>query len=558
MSNVSRRKVLAGAGAAGAAALGLAACGDGGSGGSGGVPNSTQGPDVSKNKDGAMDKYGVGDQFKATKPLKFSIMILSNAAYPYNANWLFFQELTKRTNVSFEPTVVPGSDYNQKRSVMISGGNAPLIIPKTYRPDDEQYIASGAILPVSDYASLMPNYSDQIKKWKLDPDIDSMRQDDGKYYLLPGLHESVWKDYSLAVRTDILQKLNLTVPKTWDDLLNVLRAMKTIIPAGGYPMSDRFSVPPQPAGANNLLSILGEAYGTHAGYQWQSTTFKNGQFVYTGAMDEYKQMLQYLNTMVSEKLLDPESFTQTDDKARQKFSTGMSYVMSCNAQTIQNDNKQDISKIPGATVVKIPVPIGPIGSAMFGSRLENGIMISSKAKDSPNLVAMLQFIDWLWYSDTGKMFAKWGIEGTTYTGNINDGSFKLAPDIKFAGLNPTGTKNIQVEYGFYNGVFSYGGSTKLLNSQFAPEEVQFQEEMNKRKVLPVDPPHPLSADEREQVTLWDAGLKDTMAQNTVKFALGQRPLSEWDAYVSELKAKNMQQEVDLTNASYQRYKKAHG
>jgi len=88
--------------------------------------------------------------------------------------------------------------------------------------------------------------------------------------------------------------------------------------------------------------------------------------------------------------------------------------------------------------------------------------------------------------------------------------------------------------------------------------VQFQEEMNKRKVLPVDPPHPLSADEREQVTLWDAGLKDTMAQNTVKFALGQRPLSEWDAYVSELKAKNMQQEVDLTNASYQRYKKAHG
>ena len=105
MSNVSRRKVLAGAGAAGAVALGLAACGNDSSGGSGGVPNSTQGPDVSKNKDGAMDKYGVGDQFKATKPLKFSIMMLSNAAYPYNANWLFFQELTKRTNVSFDPSM---------------------------------------------------------------------------------------------------------------------------------------------------------------------------------------------------------------------------------------------------------------------------------------------------------------------------------------------------------------------------------------------------------------------------------------------------------------------
>jgi len=558
MSNVSRRKVLAGAGAASAVALGLAACGDSSSEGSGGVPNSTQGPDVSKNKDGAMDKYGVGDQFKATKPLKFSIMILSNAAYPYNANWLFFTELTKRTNVTFDATVVPGSDYNQKRSVMISGGNAPLIIPKTYRPDDEQYIASGAILPVSDYASLMPNFSDKIKKWKLEPDIDSMRQDDGKYYLLPGLHESVWKDYSLAVRTDILQKLNLTVPKTWDDLLNVLRAMKTIIPAGGYPMSDRFSVPPQPAGANNLLSILGEAYGTHAGYQWQATTFKNGKFVYTGAMDEYKQMLQYLNTMISEKLLDPESFTQTDDKARQKFSTGMSYVMSCNAQTIQNDNKQDIAKIPGATVVKIPVPIGPIGAAMTGSRLENGVMISAKAKDSPNLVAMLQFVDWLWYSDTGQMFAKWGIEGTTYTGNINDGSFKLMPEIKFAGLNPTGTKNIQVEYGFYNGVFAYGGSTKLLNSQFPPEELTFQNVMDGRKALPLPPPAPLNSDDREQATLWQTSLKDYVDQQTLKFILGQRPLSQWDAYVSELKAHNSEQYISLVNQAYQDFKKNHG
>ncbi len=555
MYNLSRRHILAGAGAAGAVTLGLAGCGDGS-----GNSSSNNGPDLSKNKDGAMDKYGVGDQFKATKPLKFSIMMLSNAAYPYKADWLFFQELTKRTNVSFDANVIPGSDYNQKRSVMISAGNAPLIIPKTYRPDEEQYIASGAILPVSDYTDLMPNYSDQVKKWNLASDIDSMRQDDGKYYLLPGIHEDVWKDYSLAIRTDILQKLNLTVPKTWDDLLNVLRAMKTIIPAGGYPFSDRWSVPPQPAGANNLLQILGEAYGTQAGFSWQSTTWdaSSGKFVYTGAMDQYKQMLQYINTMISEKLLDPESFTQTDDKARQKFATGQSFVISCNAQTLQNECKPDIAKIPGATVIKIPVPLGPIGNAKTGSRLENGIMISSKAKDSSNLVAMFQFIDWLWYSDAGKMFAKWGVEGTTYTGNINDGSFKLAPDIKFAGLNPTGTKNIQVEYGFFNGVFVYGGSTKLLNSQFPDEEKQFQEAMNTRKVLPVAPPHPLNADEREQVTLWDAGLKDTVAQNTVKFALGQRPLTEWDTYVNELKGKNMQQEVDITNQSYQRYKKNHG
>ena len=56
-----------------------------------------------------------------------------------------------------------------------------------------------------------------------------------------------------------------------------------------------------------------------------------------------------------------------------------------------------------------------MGAIKGGTRLENGIMISKKARDSKNFVAMMQFIDWLWYSDEGQLFAKWGVEGTTYT-----------------------------------------------------------------------------------------------------------------------------------------------
>ena len=171
---------------------------------------------------------------------------------------------------------------------------------------------------------------------------------------------------------------------------------------------------------------------------------------------------------------------------------------------------------------------------------------------------MMQFIDWLWYSDAGQMFAKWGIEGTTYTGDVNDGSFKLAPDVTWAGINPTGKKNLQVDYGFSNGVFAYGGSTKLLNSQFPEEEKQFQRQMANRKQIALPPPHPLSADQREQATLWETGLTDHVRQNTVKFALGKRPLTEFDAFVNELKAKNMAQYMDMVNKAYQDYKKSHG
>ena len=64
-------------------------------------------------------------------------------------------------------------------------------------------------------------------------------------------------------------------------------------------------------------------------------------------------------------------------------------------------------------------------------------MISTKARDSKNFVAMMQFIDWLWYSDAGQVFAKWGVEGTTYTKDASTASVKLAPDVNVVGLNPT-------------------------------------------------------------------------------------------------------------------------
>jgi putative aldouronate transport system substrate-binding protein len=549
MTRLTRRQMLAAAGAATTAAL--AGCGSSGS----------KGQTLSNNKDGAMDKYGVGDQFKATKGLSFPIMVLSNAAYPYKADWLFWSELTKRTNVTLQPTVLPGSDYNTKRSVMISAGNAPLIIPKTYHPDEEAYIAGGAILPVSDYIDLMPNFKDKIKKWNLQGDLDQNREADGKFYLLPGIHEDVWVDYSFAVRTDILQKLNLSAPQTWDDFTSMLRAMKPL--AAPYPFSDKWSTGTTVAspGANSLVSVLGSTYNLFTGWSYQHSAWNSdtSKFEYTGATDRYKQVLTYLNQLVSEKLLDPESFTQTDDQARAKFANGKSFVISASAQTLQNECKKDIAKIPGATVVKIPVPMGPIGAAKMGIRTENGVMISAKAKDRKDFVALMQFVDWLWYSDAGQMFAKWGVQGTTYTGSVDDGTFKLADDVYWAGINAgKGTKNLQVVYGFFNGVFAYGGSTKFLDTQFPPEELEFQKAMNARKVLPLAPPHPLDEGQREKATLMETKLKDYVNQQSLKFILGQRPLSEWDKYVTELKGLQMQDYVDMVNKAHEDYKKNHG
>ncbi len=101
----------------------VTACGD----------DSSDSEDLSENRAGAMENYAVGTQFKATEPLSFSVLYNNHPNYPLKEDWLFWTELQSRTNVSLEKVAVPLSDYNQKRSLLIGAGDAPLLIPKTIR-----------------------------------------------------------------------------------------------------------------------------------------------------------------------------------------------------------------------------------------------------------------------------------------------------------------------------------------------------------------------------------------------------------------------------------------
>ncbi|BAC69164.1 sugar ABC transporter substrate-binding protein [Streptomyces avermitilis] len=543
---LSRRGLLAVAGFAGLAALTGCGSGDG----------EADTKDLSKKRAGAMKNYGAGDQFKATKALTFTILHNDMPTYPMKRDWLFWKEVTERTGVTLKPTSVPASDYDKKRSLLIGAGDAPLLIPKTYPGQETAFVSSGAILPVSEYVRLMPNFRAKVEKWGLEGDLDSIRQADGNYYVLPGLHEKVKSGYSLSFRTDVLKKHGLDLPTTWDQVYDVLKALKAAYP-DVYPFSDRWGQP-TPGGA--LLNYLGPAFGTKAGWSYANTAWdtKARKYVFTGATDEYRQMLEYLRKLVAEKLMDPESFTQSDDDAVRKLLSGKSFVISANPQELVQNYRYNLGKqVKGATIEMIPVPIGPTGEVIVGSRLENGLMVAGRAAEGDSFVAMMQFVDWLWYSDGGQEFAKYGVEGVTYTSS-GAGRYKVADGISYMGSDPSAPKDLQKDYGFTNGEFAYGGSWALVSSSFSPDEKAFQDAMAGRKLLPVDPAHPLKADEQEQATLWDTPLKDHVTQNTLKFALGKRPMSEWDAYLAELKAKNMQRYIDLHNTAYERFKKEHG
>lgn len=499
---------------------------------------------------GAMETYAVGDAFKATEPFDLSILYSDQPAYPYKQDWMLFAKIKEMTNVTLKPTIVPMSDYSQKRSLLISSGDAPLVIPKTYPGEESAFVASGAILPISDYIDLMPNFKDKLEKWDMESELEGLRQEDKKYYVLPGLHEAVWPDYTLIVRTDIFEKHNIAIPTTWDELYTAMKQLKQEYP-DVTPFSDRFKF-------NSTLNIAATGFGTKGGWGYGSgLTYKEDtdEFVYTAATDEYKDMLAYFHKLVDEGLLDKESFTQDDDQAVQKFVTGKSFIINGNSQTVVQ-HRNDMDKTLGEgkyAISKITVPGGPAGQLMSGSRLENGVMISSKVKESEHFKAILQFIDWLYYSDEGQEFTKWGVEGVTYT--KEGGVRKLMDDINYNGLNPKGTKDLRIEHGFSGGVFAYGGTTELLQSMFSEEEQQFQKSMSETKtVVKPEPPIPYSVEERERVTLLSTPLKDYTDQNTLKFILGDRDLAEYDKFVKELDSQGVGQYLEIANKTYKKYK----
>lgn len=541
-SMISRRSLL-GAGLSAAAVGVLAGC-------SGGPSNAGDGGGGSLNgkSKGTMKGYAVGQQFKASEPLTFSMLFQDNPAYPYKKTWEIWDDIRNRTNVTLDPTVVPYADYAQKRSLLISSGKAPTIIAKTYPGEESEFVGGGAILAVSEYTKNMPNFTDKVKKWHLEKEIDGLRQADGKYYVLPGLHQTLFTDYTLAVRTDVFEKEGIDIPGTWDDLQTALTALKKSHP-DTIPFSDRFQ-------GNSTLNLAAVTFGTSAGWGLGSGLQFDDQsqkYSFFPIDDAYRQLVTYFNGLVKNGLLDPESFTQEDDKAQQKFVTGKSFVINTNAQTLQI-YRSAMDKTLGKgkyKIAKIPVPAGPKGKLIGGSRLENGIMVSRKAADQDDFGALLQFIDWLWYSDAAQEFLKWGIKGKMWT-KVN-GKYKLKPEYsnKDYGINPDGKIDIRHDLGFSGGNFMYGGTTEIVDSTMDDEELAWQKVMSTYQQVPPAPGIPYTAPERQQASLQQTALIDAVNTATLNFILGKRPLSDWNGYVSDLKSKGMQQYVDGANKAYQ-------
>ena len=551
------RTRMTGVAALAATALVLTACSSGGEDQSGG--GSPEGGDGSVTIDeehsvGAMADYEAGTTFEASEPVSFSLLYRDHPNYPVQEDWSVFEELEENQNVTFDLTTVPLADWDQKKALLISAGDAPEIISVTYPGQETQFVSGGAILPVSDYFQYLPNFTQKVEEWGLQDELETHRQSDGKIYQLPGIREVPDVQYTVAIREDLWENAGITEdPATWEEFQSQLEQVMAANPDLDYAMSDRWT---DTTTLGSFLNVMAPTFGTAAGWGYSNTWYDHdaGEFVFTGGSEGYHQLVGYVAGLVEDGLLDPE-ITQSDDQAVQKFISGETAAISANTQVINEyrtkfaDAGQD--DVP---IRLITIPGGPFGNYLAGSQLSSGLMLSSSVTESPNFLAMLQFIDWLYYSDEGIEFAQWGVQGETYT-VADDGERTLADDVDWNGLNPGAELQLNADFGYSNGVFllANGSTEELLQSVMSPETREWtQEVLAMNETLPVAPAAQLDELELETTSLLDSQLEDGVQAATAAFITGQRSLEEWDAYVAEMEALGSQQLVDTYNEALAR------
>ncbi len=526
-----------------ATALGLTACSSGG-----GTTGGAAAGDLECTTEAVADQ-----PWKAAEPREFSMLWTDWPDYPITDTWEFFDEIEERTNVRLTLTNIPFSDAVEKRSLLISAGDAPQIIPLVYTGDERQFAASGAVVPLSDYVDHMPNFQKYVEEWDLGDMVENLKQADGKYYMTPGLQEVSVPVFTLIIRKDIFDEVGAPDPETWDDVREGLELIKAKYPDSN-PLADGFE-------GQSMINYAAHAFGTVGGWGFGNGAWYDedaDEFVYAATTDGYKEMVEYFHGLAEDGLLDTESFTASNDgggTVTEKFAAEQVFAASGASGTVQEFAQAlDAAGVTDYELVQIAPPGGPAGQVVEPRNFWNGFMLTQDAVNDPNFCDLLQFTDWLYYDPEARELIQWGVEGETYT---RDGdTFTLEPDftLKALNLNPSGTIDIKKDLGYANDVLAGSTESRVLKESYnVPAFVDYIDAVQSTRT-PRDPfpPAPLDETELEQASLLGTPLKDTVDTATLEFILGQRDLSQWDAYVTQLEGQGLQGYLDLINGARER------
>ena len=320
-------------------------------------------------------------------------------------------ELEKRTNTDMDIQLLPHKDFKQKVSLMFAGGELPdvLVAYQSMTPaskDMRGAVDAGIFMPLDD---LLKSHGQNLLKVIPQAAWDEVTYN-GKIYSIPQ-YLTVQSRRATFVRSDLLEKANVTAPKTIDELLPVLRELKKIGVEQPFAFRENFKYADFILGAYDVLPY--------------STMYeKQGDEIVPKFFNSENMMkaLEIYKTMYDEGLMAKDFATITGAMWTKSREAGNVGFYNANANTWGSYETTLNNSVPDAKLEMIPSPVGPDGRGgqmLYQTTLEQAYL--NAKLDQAKAEAIVKYFDFMVTEEAAEFF-NYGIEGEDYTkadGKIN-------------------------------------------------------------------------------------------------------------------------------------------
>ncbi|MFF5010212.1 ABC transporter substrate-binding protein [Streptomyces phaeochromogenes] len=459
--------------------------------------------------------------------------------------------------INWQTTGSDGTAAKEKRQISLASGDLPdlyLLIPwvdQFSQTELLKYSGQGVIQPLN---QLIDQYGPNIKKaFAAEPEFKGMATaPDGKIYGMPQWNDCFHCTYTnkLWINSAWLKKLGLEMPKTTDELRDVLRAFKTKDPNGNGKADE---VPLSGDTTDPILPYLMNAFvyapdGSTIPSTNPTLALNNGKTVVQANTEGWREGLKYIKSLYDEGLIDSSVFTQNADGLKKQGDNAGAVILGSAAvkhpgiavtlnQKDGRDKNYDV----------VPPLTGPDGksyatytsSSMPGSTF----VLTSKASQTEQIqaVKMLNYI----FSQEGQLNGIFGEEGKGWTepGKSDvalDDSLKAAYTVPFR-AEPS--NDLWGALAQYNNTAQFRNTQAVATDQKSADGYErrlfeatklYEGHEDKSQNFPygqawVDPK--VSS---ELATL-QTNIGTSVQQSAAQFVTGKKSLdSDWDSYVSDL------------------------
>ncbi|MBL4936168.1 extracellular solute-binding protein [Clostridium sp. YIM B02515] len=471
----------------------------------------------------------IGDMHEKGLPIvdagKYSFSLFADDSSK-TGKYYMMPVLEKQTGIKVNLQTFPFEIAKEKLSLALSSGDyADVIAGWTLSDTDilKYGVDMKTFIPLEDY---FKKYCPNIEKILDLPGVrDAMTAPDGHIYSIPYALEAPQVDFSPYINTKWLKKLGLQMPKTTEDLRNVLKAFKT---AGLIP----FSADPNNKHLNYLAGWFGMSMDD-LGF-----TMADDKLTFGANTAQYKNSIKYLNSLYKEGLIDPEIFTQDLNQwkakgAQDKYGVVIAYG-SGDFMPYAAGSKPDWEPLPVLTSGDGSTPVW-LRSSYGTSVLKNQVVITDKAK---NPAAICR-----WWDNAFEL------ENSLQTNRGPLGKTLIKEGDGYRSLDATKvlSKEEQDEYSWPNlwiqslpHYIPAGFKVKEDNPAFDEKggtDKAYQSALTKKPI----PEYWVSVKDSAKFSDEQTAIKDYIKQKSAQWISGQADVDkEWDSYVKQLDTLGLQ------------------